>query len=425
MKFSYQRIVLKNLEKAQIGGATVRLPDGSSLVFGQSSKAHTLELQVKDKAFFREIVLKGGIGLGEAYQRDFWRSNDLTGILQWLLVNSPFIAPKISPMLAGLARKGNQFLDTFLHFKNRNTIAGSRENIHAHYDLGNTFYATFLDPSMTYSSAYFTSPNDSLEKAQEEKYDRLCRKLGINSLHHVLEIGCGWGGFAIHAAKNYNCCVTSTTISKEQYREATRRVNAAGLQERIHVTMTDYRKLEGKFDRIASIEMLEAVGKEFLGTYFQQVENLLEPDGLAGVQVITCPNPLYEDYSKRVDWIQKHIFPGSHLPSPRALIENAETHGQLETYHMESFGVHYARTLREWRIQFLKCWDKISRQGFDDAFKRKWEYYLAYCEAGFLERHVNVCQLILGRADETAYSYESAHREETLSPQLFRSLTAL
>lgn len=420
----YQNIVLKNLEKAKIGGATFYLPDGSSRVFGQPSKTHPLELHVKDQAFFRDIVFKGGIGLGESYQRGFWWSNDLAGILRWLLVNSSYIAPKISPMLAALVRKGNQLLDTVFHYRNRNTLKGSRENIHAHYDLGNAFYETFLDPSMTYSSAYFASPRDSLEDAQAEKYDRLCRKLGINSLHHVLEIGCGWGGFAIHAARHYDCCVTATTISKEQYHEATRRVVAAGLRNRIHITMTDYRKLEGKFDRIVSIEMLEAVGQEFLGTYFQQVEALLEPNGLAGVQVITCPNPLYEDYSERVDWIQKHIFPGSHLPSSRALIESAETHGQLETYHMESFGAHYARTLREWKVRFLERWNEIGQQGFDNAFKRKWEYYLAYCEAGFLQRHVNVCQLILGRADETAYCYESASREKANSLQTLSSLSA-
>jgi len=170
--------------------------------------------------------------------------------------------------------------------------------------------------------------------------------------------------------------------------------------------MTDYRKLQGTYDRIVSIEMLEAVGQEFLGEYFKQIEALLEPNGLAGIQVITCPNPLYDGYKDRVDWIQKHIFPGSHLPSTHALLENAEKSGQLDLYHMESFGLHYARTLKEWRNRFLDQWDEIEKMGFDNFFKRKWEYYLAYCEAGFLQRHVNVCQLVFGRADETAYQFE-------------------
>ena len=303
MKSIYRNIVIKSLKKAKSENIALRLPEGTLISCGQSNAKPQVEIQVKNEAFFRELAQKGGIGLGEAYQQGYWSSNDLTGALQWLLRNSSDIAPNISPFLASIIKRGHAFFDAILHRKNRNTIEGSRQNIHAHYDLGNAFYSTFLDPSMTYSSAYFSHETETLEEAQSEKYDRLCRKLGINSLHHVLEIGCGWGGFAIHAAKNYNCCVTATTISKEQYIEATRRVNEAGLQNRVHITMTDYRKLEGKFDRIASIEMLEAVGQEFLGEYFEQVENLLEPDGLAGVQVITCPNPLYDTFSGRVDWL--------------------------------------------------------------------------------------------------------------------------
>ena len=395
------------------------------MVFGKPDGQLPVSIEVLDKSFFSELVSKGGIGLGEAYQKGYWRSDDLPGALRWFLVNSQQVAPEVSPHLARFARFTNGLFNGFLHFGNRNSIEGSQQNIHVHYDLGNEFYNQFLDPSLTYSSAYFQNEETSLEEAQFEKYDRLCRKLRIEPGMTLLEIGCGWGGFALHAASCYGCRVVGTTISKEQYDKASRRVTEAGLEDRIEITMTDYRKLTGKFARIASIEMLEAVGQEYLGTYFKRVESLLAPNGLAGIQVITCPNPLYDDYRRRVDWIQKHIFPGSHLPSTRALIEYAETSGSLDLYHMESFGLHYARTLKEWRLRFMERWNEIESMGFDKTFQRKWEYYLAYCEAGFAERHVNVCQLIFGRADETAYQYELASpRFQTQSPMTREPVTS-
>lgn len=406
MKALYKSAIIKSFLKAKIGSTMIHLPNGESIICGDRNQTAPLDLQIHNEAFFTEIATKGGIGLGEAYQRGYWTASDLAKVLQWFLLNQKFIAPKTSPAFAALAKIANKAHNAFQHYRNRNTIEGSHENIHAHYDLGNTFYKTFLDPSMTYSSGYFADSEMSLHDAQTEKLERICRKLDLGPDHHVLEIGCGWGGFAIHAAKTYGCRVTATTISKEQYAEARRRVASAGLEDRIEITMTDYRRLKGSYDRVVSIEMLEAVGQEFLGEYFKKIEELLAPSGLAGVQVITCPNPLYEKYSKGVDWIQMHIFPGSHLPSVHALLENAESHGQLDAYHMESFGLHYARTLKEWRIRFLEQWDKIQAQGFDLAFKRKWDYYFAYCEAGFEQRHVNVCQIVFGRADETAYQFE-------------------
>ncbi len=408
MKTLYKNAIIRSLQKAKKGQLALELPDGTSILCGTLDDSPVNTLVVSDETFFSELAHKGGLGLGESYQLGHWTARDLPATLQWLLVNSPYIAPNISPYFAALVRKANAFLAGVLHFRNRNNLEGSRNNIHAHYDLGNDFYETFLDPSLTYSSAYFKSDADTLEAAQEEKYDRLCRKLGIDASSRVLEIGCGWGGFAVHAAKRYNCHVTGTTISKEQYDRAVQRVEEEGLEDRIEITMTDYRKLTGTYDRIVSIEMLEAVGREYLGQYFQCVESLLKPNGLAGVQVITCPNPLYDGYKGRVDWIQKHIFPGSHLPSTHALIENAETSGNLDVYHLESFGRHYARTLKEWRARFLEQWSQIEPMGFDPFFKRKWEYYLAYCEAGFAQRHVNVCQIVFGRADETAYQFESS-----------------
>jgi len=408
MKSVYKKFVLKSLLKARRGQTHFFLSDGTRISCGQPNGERVPNFYIHNDSFFTELAHKGGIGLGEAYQKGYWSSDDLPSALEWLLVNHDYIAPNISPYFAAIARRANNLLTGILHRKNRNDLDGSRDNIHAHYDLGNEFYETFLDPSLTYSSGYFQTESDTLEEAQEEKYDRLCRKLGIDSTSHILEIGCGWGGFALYAAKKYDCCVTGTTISKEQFDKATQRVHDAGLENRIDITMTDYRRLQGKYDRIVSIEMLEAVGREYLPEYFKQIEALLEPNGLAGIQVITCPNPLYDGYKDRVDWIQKHIFPGSHLPSTHALIENAETSGGLDLYHLETFGLHYGRTLKEWRLRFIDQWPRIKAMGFDEAFKRKWEYYLAYCEAGFAQRHVNVCQLVFGRADETAYQYEHA-----------------
>jgi len=221
----------------------------------------------------------------------------------------------------------------------------------------------------------------------------------------LLEIGCGWGGFALHAALNFGCKVTGITISKEQFAEAKRRVKEHNMEDQIEIRYADYRTLEGEFDRIASIEMLEAVGENFLDEYFSKVEGLLAPGGLAAVQVITTPNPLYKKYRRSVDWIQKHIFPGSHLPSSHRLLEAAEL-GNLDLLHQETFGLHYAKTLAHWRLRFLENWERIEKQGFDEAFKRKWEFYLCYCEAGFRQRHINVMQMVFGRPDEEVYDFE-------------------
>ncbi|MCH6257246.1 cyclopropane-fatty-acyl-phospholipid synthase family protein [Puniceicoccaceae bacterium K14] len=400
----YKKTILKCLQKGTIGGLTITLPDSEQIQCGNFS--HKLQLNINDDRFFQKVANKGAMGLGESYQLGYWTSNNLTGVLIWFLENKRYIEPNTSPMLAAMIKRVNSLGNFTLHYRNRNTIEQSVANIHAHYDLGNDFYKAFLDPSMTYSSGYFTDSSTILEESQYEKYDRICRKLGLDETNHVLEVGCGWGGFSMYAVKNYGCKVTATTISQNQFDEAKIRIEAAGLQGKINLIQTDYRQLTGKYDRIVSIEMIEAVGQEFLSSYFKQLETLLAPDGLIAIQAITCPNPVYDNSSRKVDWIQKHIFPGSHLPSNHALIENAEKQGELDLYHMESFGIHYARTLREWKTRFLNNWPEIQKMGFDEAFKNKWVYYLCYCEAGFLQRHVNVCQIVFGRADETAFQFE-------------------
>ncbi|MEM9159310.1 MAG: cyclopropane-fatty-acyl-phospholipid synthase family protein [Verrucomicrobiota bacterium] len=399
----YQSAVLNAIRKANVGSLTLALPDGSSERIGNPNSSLDADWSVKDLEAFKVVALQGDIGLGESYMRDHWESTDVTKLLQWFLRNRGAIMPQSSSLTQSALKAFLKIGEDIRHYLNRNTREGSRKNIHAHYDLGNDFYRKFLDPSMTYSSAYFQEETDDLEDAQIEKYDRICLKMKLAPEHSLLEIGCGWGGFAVHAAQNYGCRVTATTISDEQLKYAVERVERAGLSDRIQIIHTDYRDLVGRFDRIASIEMLEAVGHEYLSEYFQQLERLLAPHGISVVQVITTPSPLYKSYRQKADWIQKHIFPGANLPSNQALLDATS---KLELMHLEGFGLHYAKTLRLWRERFLDNWSEIEPMGFDDIFKRKWAFYLNYCEAGFLERHINVSQMTFCRPDELGYSYE-------------------
>ena len=341
----YQTFTIKSLKQAKHGGVLLHLPDGQTITCGSiPDENEAIHFRIHNAKTFKMVCLQKGIGLGEAYQLGYWSSNNLTALLEWLCINLRDISANITPAASVAISATAKLVELFGHWKNRNTIDQSERNIHAHYDLGNQFYKSFLDSSLTYSSAFFTSEAQSLEEAQAEKYDRICRKIDLKPQHHLLEIGCGWGGFALHAAKNYGCKVTGITISKEQLAEAKARVEREGMSDQIKIRYADYRTLKGEFDRIASIEMLEAVGENFLDEYFSKVEGLLAPDGLAAVQVITTPNPLYKKYRVSVDWIQKHIFPGSHLPSSHRLLEAAED-GNLDLLHQETFGLHYAKTL--------------------------------------------------------------------------------
>lgn len=409
----YQSVILKNLNNAEHGSIKVILPDSETLICGNRSKApNQIEFRIHNVDTFRRMSLNRGIGMGEAYQLGYWSSNNLSALLEWFCINLPSISPNVTPAVGSALSFGLKLADKATHWRNRNTIKQSEKNIHAHYDLGNEFYKEFLDPTLTYSAAFFTNEKQGLKDAQAEKYDRICRKLDLKPEHTLLEIGCGWGGFASHAARHYGCKVTGITISKEQLAEAKHRVEAQGLNHLIDIRYADYRTLEGKFDRIASIEMLEAVGENYLDEYFSKVEGLLAPGGIAAVQVITTPNPLYQKYRSSVDWIQKHIFPGSHLPSSHRLLEAAEK-GNLDLMHQETFGLHYAKTLALWKELFLERWPNIHQQGFDESFKRKWEFYFSYCEAGFRQRHINVMQMVFARPDETSYSFEGSMHEKS------------
>ena len=319
-----------------------------------------------------------------------WTCSDLTKLFQIFLKDIQMIDgldSGVSRLAAFLARQS--------HVARANTRIGSRRNIHAHYDLGNEFFALFLDQTMTYSSAIFESKSDSLEDASVTKLDRLCRKLNLNKDNHILEIGCGWGSFAIHAARTYGCRVTAVTISEEQYQFARKRVNEAKLDQQVEILLCDYRDLSGEYDKIVSIEMIEAVGHENLPEFFSVCRRLMKADGCLALQAITMPDRRYRQYLNNCDFIQRYIFPGSCVPSLGALVDASAAKTDLRICHAEDIGLHYAETLRRWRGGFNGCRDSVRALGYDEAFIRLWHYYLCYCEAGFRERQVGVSQILL------------------------------
>jgi cyclopropane-fatty-acyl-phospholipid synthase len=283
------------------------------------------------------------------------------------------------------------------HCNNKNTRAGSRCNIEAHYDLGNDFYALFLDETMTYSCAFFERPETTLAEASIAKYDRICRKLNLQKTDHLLEVGMGWGGFAIHAASHYGCRVTTTTISPSQYDWAKERIRKQGLEKRISLLLEDYRDLSGTFDKLVSIEMIEAVGHHYLDAFFRQCAHLLRPDGIMALQAITITDQKYEAHKRDVDFIKRYIFPGSTLTSVTALCLSATRATDLKLFHLEDITVHYARTLREWRERFFKNIDKVRALGYSEPFIRMWEYYLCYCEGAFAERYIGDVQALFAK----------------------------
>ena len=388
-----RKLMLRVLEKISTGSLTLR--DGDE-TFHFGERGHPgepqAEIVVHNREAYRKVLTGGTIASGEAYIEGDWSSPDPTEVTRLFSANMAAMetmeAKQHWYVRAGLA---------VAHAMNRNTHEGSRRNIAAHYDLSNELYALFLDDTMTYSAAYFTSPGDTLEQAQEAKYRRLAEKARIGPGDHVLEIGCGWGGFAIFAAGTYGCRVTGITLSEQQATLARQRVSEAGLDELVSIELIDYREVTGRFDRIVSIEMLEAVGHRYLDTFFAAIDRLLAPDGLAAVQVITIPEQRYESYKRRPDFIQRYIFPGGHLPSLEAMSGSMGRSGDLYVEEVDNIGVHYAETLRRWRERFLANVDQVHELGFDDRFVRMWEFYLAYCEGAFLARYISDLQVVLTR----------------------------
>ena len=384
------KLALKVATKLAIGQLTVVLPDGRSLVFRGAQPGPQATLIVNDHRFARRILRDGDIGVAEGFLYGDWTSPDLSAFLELFCVN----ADQVNGYL--MAKPLYRAFQNLKHWLNRNTKKGARRNIQAHYDLGNAFYEQWLDPSMTYSSALFDGKTSDLQAAQERKYEALARAAGFQTGEHVLEIGCGWGGFATYAAKEIGCRVTGLTISPAQLELAKRRVFEAGLAEKVTLKLQDYRDERGAYDRIASIEMFEAVGEKWWPAFFGQVRDRLKPGGTAGVQVITIQDRFFESYRRETDFIQRYVFPGGMLPSPTAL-RTASTAAGLSVTGERIFGVDYADTLVKWRESFRAAWPTIQTLGFDEKFRRIWEYYLAYCEAGFRSGNIDVRQVVFAR----------------------------
>ena len=351
----------------------------------------TVQVEVLDPAFYRAVAGHGSVGAGEAYMDGLWRCDDPVALVRLLLRNRALL----DGMETGLARLGSMALRGW-HALHHNTRAGSRRNIAAHYDLGNDFFRLFLSRDLMYSSAYWTE-GDDLETASGRKLDLICRKLQLQPNDHVVEIGTGWGGFALYAAQHCGCRVTTTTISREQHALACARVAEAGLEDRIDVRLEDYRDLAGRYDKLVSIEMIEAIGAEYLDTYFAQLGRLLKPDGLALLQAITIEDHRYAQALTSVDFIKRFVFPGSFIPSISAMLAAKTRACDLGLVALEDFGDSYARTLRAWRERFLAHLAEVRGQGFDERFIRMWEFYLAYCEGGFRERSIGVAHLLLAK----------------------------
>lgn len=386
-----QQLVLTQLRAFRQGEIT--LIDGETRqTFGKRSKdcPFAVTLRVHDPRFYSEVAFGGDVGAGEAYMSGFWSCDDLTALVRILLRNRP-VLDGIEQGWAWLAAPTRKVF----HWLCRNTRLGSRRNIAAHYDLGNEFFALFLDETMTYSCGIFERKDSTLQEASLAKIDRICRKLQLSPQNQVLEIGSGWGSFAIHAARHYGCRVTTTTISQQQHDLAYQRVIAAGLGERITVLLKDYRDLTGQYDKLVSIEMIEAVGYRFYDTYFRCCSNLLKPDGMMLLQAITIADQRYERAKRSVDFIQRYIFPGSCIPSLTAMCQSLAQATDLRLFHLEDQTPHYATTLRHWRERLFANLAQVRALGYSDSFIRMWEYYLCYCEGGFHERAIGDVQILL------------------------------
>jgi cyclopropane-fatty-acyl-phospholipid synthase len=373
------------------GTLDVTLPDGRMIRFGGAEPGPAAVMIVHSYRFAWRLLKGGDIGIAEAYLRKEWDTPDLTQFLYIFCINHDLISPLFE-------QKGAmRFVQALQHWLKRNTRAQARRNIFAHYDIGNTFYKSWLDSSMTYSSALFEDGANDLTSAQHNKYRRLAEALNLQGDQTVLEIGCGWGGFAEFAAKTYGVKVVGLTISQEQREFAQKRIFDAGLSERVDIRFQDYRDEQGQYDRIASIEMIEAVGEEFWPKYFSQLRDRLLPGGLAGIQAITIRDSMFQTYRREVDFIQRYVFPGGMLPSP-AVLKSLGEHFGIPVIRERIFGQDYARTLATWRDNFRQAWPNLKPLGFDERFRRLWEYYLSYCEAGFLSGNIDVRQVIFAKS---------------------------
>ena len=386
-----ERLVLGRL--SGIAHGSLRLVDGATTRdFGGTAPGPAAAIEVRDPAFYSELAWGGSVGAAESYMLGHWSTPDLTALMRLMLVNRD----ALDSLEGGLARLTAP-LRLAAHWLHRNSRSGSRRNISAHYDLGNDFFRLMLDETMMYSCALFERPDMTLAEASRAKLDLVCRKLEIGPSNHVLEIGTGWGGFAMHAAANYGCRVTTTTISRSQYELACERIRAAGLDDRITVLLEDYRDLRGRYDRLVSIEMIEAIGHRQFPTFFRRAGELLERHGRMVLQSITIADVNYARARDEVDFIKRYIFPGCCIPSVGALTQAMVEASDLRLVHLEDIGPHYATTLAAWRRNFHARLDEVRALGYPDTFIRMWEYYLCYCEAGFVERALGDVHMVMTR----------------------------
>lgn len=386
------RLVLDRLARWQCGGVTLQLPDGEVRQLGTPvGGERPLLVQVYDWRFFRRLLLGGDIGAGESYVDGDWSCSDLVRLCALVVRDQSVLADDSS------WRLGSRLVHGLRRWRERNSLRGSRRNIRRHYDLSNDFFQLFLDESMTYSAGVYPQPDATLAAAQREKLDGICRAIGLRPGQHVLEIGSGWGSFALHAAKQHGARVTSLTLSVEQQRLACERVAAAGLGDRVDIQLRDYRTMTGRFDHIVSIEMFEAVGFEYYDAFFATCERLLAPDGAVFLQTIAIPDQRFAAYRRDYDWLRKYIFPGSLLASLHGITDSLRRVTQLRIESLRDIGPDYARTLADWRHRFLARREAARRLGFDDRFLRLWEFYLASCEAAFGVRYLSDLQLVMRR----------------------------
>ncbi|MGC6456537.1 MAG: class I SAM-dependent methyltransferase [Coraliomargaritaceae bacterium] len=384
------RLFLGLLGRMREGRLNIIFPNGACATVGDAD-AVPEQIIIRDNAFFGRVLAGGSVGLGESYVEGLWETPNLAAVLRILGQNQEYLgrAPR------GFSLIG-RWVNRFIHLGRRNTLKNSRSNIQQHYDLSNEFYQCFLDPSMTYSSALFSDYYETLENAQMVKIDRMLDLAGVKAGDHVLEIGSGWGALAIRAAQR-GAKVKTITLSDEQYALARERIQEANLCDHIEIVLQDYRDLEGQYDAVLSCEMIEAVGQSFLPSYFKTIRNSLKPGSRAVIQAITIPDERYAAYCRSCDWIQKHIFPGGHLPSPGAIHQCVDQAGGMAVESMQGFGKDYAETLQRWRRNFNTSRQRVETLGFDDPFCRKWNYYLAYCEAGFDAGLIDVQHVVLQR----------------------------
>ena len=387
-----RRLFLKRLEALRHGELVIREGERQH-VFGRCDEvfSKTVTITVNDPVSYSRFVTQGALGGGHAYIQGEWSCDDLTGMVELFLCNRQYIE-KTGALTRWFVIKPFHLAQRLLH---RNTIKGSRRNIGAHYDLGNDLFEQFLDPTMMYSCAIFPHAQATLQEASETKLAHICDKLQLKPGDSVLEIGTGWGGFALFAAKNYGCQVTTTTISKRQYEYTQQRVREAGLEDRINLLFEDYRNLDGRFDKLVSIEMIEAIGHRYFDTYFNKCSELLKPSGMMLLQSITIGDQRYRVARKSIDFIQRYIFPGGCLPSVAALSDSIARKTNMRIYDLEDIGIHYAATLRLWRERFFANIERVRQLGYSEDFIRMWDYYLSYCEGGFRQQTIGTVQLLL------------------------------